>query len=194
MTASTHSTVAEHAPVALTAGTWSADPVHSDVSFKVRHMAVGKARGTFDLTSAQLTVGPDGLEGGAVSAVIDAASVDTKHEQRDEHVRSADFLDVANHPTLAFSSTGVRRIADDEFVVDGDLTLRGTTRPVALQTEYLGVTIDAYGGTRAGFSATTAISRKDYGVSFDAAFGAGNAVVSDKVEIALELEFVKDAA
>jgi len=175
----------------LTAGTWVADTVHSDVSFKVRHMAVGKAKGTFALKSATLVVDDKGEA--SVTAEIDAASVDTKQEQRDAHVRSADFLDVENHPILTFVSTGLKSQDGEEFVLNGTLTIRGTTRPVELAVEFLGETVDAYGGTRAGFSASTSISRKSYGVSFEAAFGAGNAVVADKVEIDLELEFVKNA-
>ena len=178
------------APV-VTAGTWPADAVHSDVSFKVRHMAVGKAKGTFALKSATLVVDENGAH--SVTAEIDAASVDTKQEQRDAHVRSADFLDVENHPVLTFASTGIKSQDGDDFVLNGDLTIRGTTQPVELAVEFLGETVDAYGGTRAGFSAKTSISRKSYGVSFEAAFGAGNAVVADKVEIDLELEFVKNA-
>ena len=178
----------------LSGGTWSADAIHSDVSFKVRHMAVGKAKGTFALQSATLVVGDNGLADATVTAVIDAASVDTKQDQRNEHVKSPDFLDVENHPTLTFVSTSVRDLGGEEFVLVGGLTIRGTTQQVELAVEYLGETVDAYGSTRAGFSATTSISRKAYGVSFEAAFGAGNAVVADKVEIALELEFVKDAA
>ena len=177
----------------LTAGTWTVDAVHSDVSFKVRHMAVGKAKGTFELESATLVVGENGIADAAVTAVIDATSVSTKQEQRDAHVKSPDFLDVENHPTLTFVSTGVKDIDGEEFVLVGDLTIRTTTQQVELAVEYLGETVDAYGHTRAGFSASTSISRKSYGVSFEAAFGAGNAVVADKVEIDLELEFVKNA-
>ena len=176
----------------VTAGTWVADAVHSDVSFKVRHMAVGKAKGTFALKSATLVVDENGAH--SVTAEIDAASVDTKQEQRDAHVRSADFLDVENHPVLTFVSTGLKSQDGDDFVLNGDLTIRGTTQPVELAVEFLGETVDAYGATRTGFSAKTTISRKSYGVSFEAAFGAGNAVVADKVEIDLELEFVKNAA
>ncbi len=177
----------------LTAGTWAADAVHSDVSFKVRHMAVGKAKGSFALKSATLVVGENGIADAAVTAVIDATSVDTKQEQRDAHVRSADFLDVENHPELTFVSKSVKDVDGEEFVLVGDLSIRGTSREVELAVEYLGETVDAYGSTRAGFSAKTSISRKSYGVSFEAAFGAGNAVVADKVEIDLELEFVRNA-
>jgi len=177
----------------LTAGTWAADAVHSDVSFKVRHMAVGKAKGSFALKSATLVVGENGIADASVAAVIDATSVDTKQEQRDAHVRSADFLDVENHPELTFVSKSVKDVDGEEFVLVGDLTIRNTTNEVELAVEYLGETVDAYGATRAGFSAKTTISRKAYGVSFEAAFGAGNAVVPDKAESDLELEFVRNA-
>lgn len=172
-------------------GTWTGDPVHSDLGFKVRHMAVGKARGTFALREATLTIGSDGLAGASVTAVIDATSIDTKQEQRDAHVRSADFLHVENHPTIEFASTGVRDLDGETFTLLGDLTIRGTSRPVELATEFQGATNDAYGQDRVGFSATTEISRKEFGVSFNAAFGAGNAIVADKVEISLELEFTR---
>jgi polyisoprenoid-binding protein YceI len=174
------------------AGTWTADVVHSDVSFKVRHMAVGKAKGNFALKSATLTIPESGLSGASVEAVIDAASVDTKQEQRDAHVKSPDFLHVEEHPEITFTSTGIKDIDGDELVVVGNLTIRGTSREVELETEFLGDTTDAYGAERLGFSAKTSISRKEYGVSFNAAFGAGNSVVADKVEIDLELEFTKN--
>ncbi len=179
-------------PTTTLTGTWLGDAVHSDVSFKVRHMAVGKAKGTFALESATLEIPEAGLAGASVTALIDAASVDTKQEQRNEHVKSPDFLHIAEHPTFTFVSTGVRDFDGDEFVLLGDLTIRGISKPVELKTEFLGATTDAFGAERAGFSATTFISRKEFDVSFNAAFGAGNSVVSDKVEIALELEFTKN--
>lgn len=174
-------------------GTWTVDAIHSDATFKVRHMAVGKAKGSFAIKSAELVVPEAGLTAGSVTAVLDAASVDTKQEQRNEHVRSADFLDVENHPELTFVSTGIKDFDGDEFIVVGNLTIRGNTREVELKTEFLGATTDAYGAERVGFSAKTSISRKEFDVNFNAAFGAGNAVVADKVEIDLELEFTKNA-
>lgn len=180
-------------PTTALTGTWIADTVHSDVSFKVRHMAVGKAKGSFALESATLTIPETGFAGASVTAVIDAVSVDTKQEQRNEHVKSPDFLHVEKYPTLTFASTGVKSIDGDEFVLTGDLTIRDITKSVELEVEFLGATTDAYGAERSGFTATTSISRKEYNVSFEAAFGAGNAVVSDKVEISLELEFTKSA-
>jgi len=174
------------------AGTWTIDPIHSHVGFVIKHLMVSKVRGHFAAFAGEITTA-DNLLDSSVSATIEATSIDTNNSMRDDHIRSADFFDAENRPALTFVSSGLRH-AGGEFFLDGNLTIRGTAQPVELAVEYLGETVDAYGGTRTGFSATTSISRKAYGVSFEAAFGAGNAVVADKVEIALELEFVKDAA
>lgn len=170
----------------LAAGRWVADPVHSDISFRVRHMGVGRVRGTFALGSAELTVGDDTQ----VTAVIDAASVQTGNEQRDQHVRSADFLDAERHPTIGFTSTGVRDFARDAFTLVGELTVHGVTQTVELRAEFLGVVTDPAGGERIGFAATTTISRAAFGVDIHLAFGAGNAVVADAIEIDIDIEFV----
>lgn len=181
------------ATTALAAGTWTADPVHSDVEFRVRHMGVGRVRGTFGLTSATLTV-QDGLHTGAVTAVLDSASVRTGNDQRDQHVRSADFLDVGRYPTITFSSTGSRDLDGTTFTLLGDLTIHGVTRAVELAVECHGVVADPSGAERAGFSAITSISRADFGVDIRLLFGAGQVVVADVVEIAVEIEFVADGA
>jgi len=175
----------------LTAGTWTADVAHSDVSFTVRHMAVGRVRGTFAINSATLYVGPTGIAQASAAAEIDAASVDTQQQQRDADVRSANFLDVDNHPTMTFVSIAVRNLDGDTFALSGVLTIRGVTNLVELAVEFHGETVDLFDFTRAGFSATTTISRKAYGVRYDALFGAGNAVVADNVEIAMDLEFIR---
>lgn len=171
---------------ALAAGTWGADPVHSDISFKVRHMGVGKVRGTFAIASAALIVGDDG---GRVTALIDPASVDTGNRQRDQHIRSADFLDVENYRQIEFTSTAARDLDGETFVLVGDLTLHGVTRTVELEAEFLGVVDDPSGTKRTGFSATTTISRAAFGVDIQLGFGAGNVVVADTIEIAIEIEF-----
>jgi polyisoprenoid-binding protein YceI len=179
------------APTTLAVGSWTADPVHSDISFRVRHMGVGKVRGTFGLASAALTVGEAGSQ---VTAVIDAASVNTGNEQRDGHVRSADFLDVENYPTIEFTSTEVRDFDGETFTLAGELTLHGVTRPVQLDCEFLGIVDDPAGPERTGFSATTTISRAAFGVDIQLAFGAGNVVVADSIEIAIDIEFTSDGS
>jgi polyisoprenoid-binding protein YceI len=174
------------------AGTWDIDPVHSDVSFTVRHMMVSKVRGRFGSFSGEITTGDD-ITGSTVTASIDATSIDTNSDQRDGHIRSADFFDVENHPTWTFTSSGIRADGDDH-VIDGDLTIKGVTRPVSLALELNGFGPDAYGGTRVGFSATTQINRSDFGVDIAMPLDGGGVVVSEKVQIALEIEGVLRAA
>ena len=172
----------------LVAGTWEIDPAHSDVAFTVRHMMVSKVRGNFGAFTGTIVTTQDPLES-SVEASIDLTSIDTRNDQRDAHIRTADFFDVENFPAMTYRSTGVR--ADgDRFVVDGELTLRGVTRSVPLALEINGVGPDAYGGTRIGFSATTEINRTDFGVNWNAAIEAGGVVVSEKVTIALEIQAV----
>jgi len=173
------------------AGTWSIDPVHSEVGFAARHMMVSKVRGRFRTFSGQLVTGEDPLDS-SVTAEIDMSSIDTGNEQRDGHIRSADFFEVENHPTMTYRSTGVRRQGDG-FVLDGELTIKGVTRQVPLSLELNGFGPDPYGGTRAGFSATGEISRSEFGVDFNAAMETGGVVVSDKVTISLEIEAVLKA-
>ena len=134
------------------AGAWTIDPVHSEVSFVVRHMMVSKVRGRFDKFEGTIVTAEDPLQS-RVDANVDLSSVNTGEPNRDNHVGSADFFEVESHPTLTFHSTGVRPDGDN-FLLDGDLTIRGTTRPVTLKLEVNGFGPDAYGGTRAGFSAT----------------------------------------
>jgi polyisoprenoid-binding protein YceI len=175
-----------------TAGTWDIDPVHSEVSFSVRHMMVSKVRGRFGSFSGQIVTGED-VTGSSVTATIDATSIDTNNEQRDDHIRSADFFDVANHPTWSFASSAVR-VDDGELRVDGELTIKGVTRPVTLSLEVEGFGPDAYGGTRAGFSASTTINRADFGVDISMPLDGGGVVVGDKVTINLEIEAVLRAS
>jgi polyisoprenoid-binding protein YceI len=169
-------------------GTWDIDPVHSDVSFTVRHMMVSKVRGRFATFSGEIVTAED-FTGSTVSATIDASSIDTGNEQRDAHIRSADFFDAAANPTWTFRSTGVREDGDD-YVLDGELTIKGVTRPVALALEVNGFGPDAYGGTRAGFSASTTINRSDFGVDIQMPLDGGGVVVGEKVQINLEIEAV----
>src|ERR1700735_604121 len=174
------------------AGTWTIDPVHSEVGFSVRHMMVSKVRGKFTPFSGQVVTGGDPL-GSAVTAEIDLASIDTGNEQRDAHIRSADFFEVETHPTMTYRSTGVR-LEDGEYVLDGDLTLKGVTKNVPLTLELNGFGPDPFGGTRAGFTATGEISRSEFNVSFNAPMANGGAVVADKISLSLEIEAVLEAA
>ena len=172
------------------AGTWAIDPVHSEVSFVVRHMMVSKVRGRFDTFEGTIITAENPLES-SVTASVDLSSVNTGQEQRDAHIRSADFFEVEKHPMMTFASTGVRP-EGDHFLLDGDLSIKGVTQPVTFKLEVNGFGPDAFGGTRAGFSAATEINRKDFGVNFDGPIPGvpGGVAVSDKVTVTLEAEGV----
>jgi polyisoprenoid-binding protein YceI len=174
------------------AGTWDIDPVHSDVSFSVRHMMVSKVRGRFGKFSGTIVTGED-ITGSKVSVEIDATSIDTNNEQRDGHIRSADFFAVELHPTWTFVSTGLK-VDGDDYVLDGNLTIKGTTRPVSLALDVNGFGPDAYGGYRAGFTGTTTINRSDFGVDIAMPLDGGGVIVSEKVQIHLEIEAVQQKA
>ncbi|HEX4221699.1 MAG TPA: YceI family protein [Pseudonocardiaceae bacterium] len=174
-------------------GTWDIDPVHSDVTITARHLVVSKVRGRFDDFEGTLETAANPLES-KVNATIKATSISTKQPQRDDHIRSADFLDVENHPTITFASTGLR-VSGDDYELDGNLTLHGVTKPVSLQLEVVGFGSDGHGGTKVGFSAKTAINRKEFDIRFNATIeGTGGAVVSDKLEVHLAIEGVLRAA
>jgi len=173
-------------------GTYAFDAAHTHVGFAVRHMGVSKVRGRFSGVQGTLVVAENPLQS-SVSVTIDAATIDTRDETRDNHVRTADFLDVANHPTITFESTSVEAAGKGAWKVSGDLTIRGTTRPVALDTSLEGVVQDPYGNHRVGFSATTTIDRDEFGVSFGAVMEAGGLVVGKRVTIEIEAEAVLQA-
>jgi polyisoprenoid-binding protein YceI len=170
------------------AGKWTIDPVHSEVGFSVRHMMVSKVRGRFGKFSADIVTAENFLNS-TVSAEIDLSSIITGQEQRDQHIRSADFFDVETYPTMTYRSTGLRADGDD-YVLEGELTLKGVTKSVPLALELNGFGPDAYGGTRAGFTATGEINRRDFNVNFTAPMQNGGVVVSDKVTLHLEIEAV----
>ncbi len=171
------------------AGTWNIDTVHSEVGFSARHMMVSKVRGRFTNFTGQFVTAEDPLKS-SVTAEIDLTSINTGNEQRDAHIRSADFFEVETYPTMTYKSTGIR-VEDGEYVLDGELTLKGVTRSVPLHLELNGFGPDPYGGVRAGFTASGEINRRDFNVNFNAPMANGGAVVSDKIGLQLEIEAVK---
>lgn len=181
-------TTATQIPTGYLAGTWTIDPAHSEIGFSVRHMMVSKVRGRFTGVEGTIVTAADPLSSTATGS-IDLSSIDTGNEQRDAHLRSRDFFSVAEHPQLTWRSTGIRQ-QGDRYIADGELTLRGVTKAVALTVELNGFAPDAYGGTRCGFSATGEIDRTDFGVSWNTAIEAGGVVVGDKVTLQLEVEAV----
>lgn len=174
----------------LSTGTWAIDPTHSSIGFTVRHLMVSKVRGSFETFSGAIVVAEDGTP--SVTAEIAVDSLNTGNAQRDEHVKSADFFDVEKYPTATFVSTGVRAEGDG-YVVDGDFTLKGITKNVALALEFNGVNPGMGHGQVAGFEASVVLNRKDFGIDIDMPLETGGAVIGDKVTITLEIEALKQA-
>jgi polyisoprenoid-binding protein YceI len=172
----------------LTAGTWAIDPVHSSISFSVRHLVVSKVRGTFGGFSGAVTVAEDGTP--SVSAEIDVTSVHSGNDQRDAHLLAPDFFDAEKYPTATFVSTSVTADGDD-YRLDGDFTLKGVTRPVTLALQFNGVNPGMGHGAVAGFEASVVLNRKDFGIDIDMPLETGGAVVGDKVTITLEIEALR---
>lgn len=172
----------------IPAGTWNLDPSHTIVGFSVRHMMVSKVRGRFTKFSGSITTADD-VADSAVEASVEMESVDTGDAARDGHLRTSDFFDVETHPTMTFRSTGVSGAGAD-YELQGDLTIRGVTEPVTFALEVGGVGKDPFGSTRVGFTATTSISRKDFGLEYNAALESGGVLVGDKVTIELDVEAV----
>ena len=168
------------------AGTWNIDPVHSHIGFVARHLMVSKVRGNFTSFEGQIITADDPLRSSA-TATIDTTSFNTDNEQRNNDIKGENFLDVANYPTMTYRSTGVRQ-EGGEIVVDGELTIKGITRPVALTVEVNGFGPDPYGGTRSGFSATGEINRNDYGITANVALPTGGVMISEKIQLTIEVE------
>lgn len=178
-------------PAGLTTGTYAIDPSHSTASFSVRHAGIAKVRGTIAITDGTIAVGED-LESSSVTATLDATSVSTGDENRDNHLRSADFWHAEERPTWTFASTSVRADGGD-YVITGDLTINGVTKGIELETEFTGTATDPFGNDRAGFEAELEISRADFGLTWNAALEAGGFLVGDKVKIALDVSAIKQA-
>jgi polyisoprenoid-binding protein YceI len=176
----------------IPAGTWSIDPSHSRVGFSVKHLGIATVHGTFAGFEGALESAADGAL--AVRATVEPASVDTKEEQRDAHLRSADFFDAEQHPHITYVSRSVRVGDDERIEIEGDLTVRGVTRPVTLAGELEGFETDPWGGERLGLSLSGRISRGDFGMTFNQVLGSGNLLVSDAVRMSMDVSLVRQAA
>jgi polyisoprenoid-binding protein YceI len=177
-------------PQGLTTGTWALDPAHTEASFTARHAGVTKVRGTVKVTEGALVLGED-LASSSLTATLDPTTVNTGNENRDAHLKSADFFSTETAQPWTFVSTGVAQTGDDTYVITGDLTINGVTKSVDLATEFTGVVVDPWGGTRAGAEATVTVSRKDFNLTWNVALEAGGVLVSDKVVITIDVAAVK---
>ena len=175
------------------AGTWAIDPAHSTMGFSVKHLGIATVRGTFATFEGTLTVGDD-LLSGRISGTIDAGSISTQEAQRDEHLRSADFFNVAAHPQITFTAEVLRQLDEEEFDIDGELTMHGVTRPVSLHALVQGLETDPWGQERVGIEITGQLSRGEYEMTFNQVLGSGNVLVSDTVKIRLDISAIKQAA
>lgn len=176
----------------LAVGTWTSDTAHSTVGFVVRHLGLSKVRGRFDTFTATLTVGDD-LASTSVQAEIDMSSVKTGNSDRDAHLASSDFFNAEASPTMVFTSTSIEGVGE-EFTMTGDLTINDITKSIDLDVEFFGTEVAPMDqSTRAGFSATGAASRKDYGIDFNLALGGDKVLISDKVNIELDFQFIAPA-
>jgi polyisoprenoid-binding protein YceI len=175
---------------AVPTGTYAVDPSHSRVGFAVKHLGIATVRGTFGTFEGRLVAGDDGL---VASGSVDVATVDTNEAQRDDHLRSADFFDAGTNPKITFTSTSIVATDDDEFAITGELTIAGVTRSVTLEAEVTGTETDPWGNERVGLEVKGAISRGDFGMTFNQALGSGNMLVGDKVKLELDISAVKQA-
>lgn len=172
---------------------WAIDPTHSEVHFKVKHLMVSTVTGSFNSYEGQVETQGDSFDNAHVSFSADIDSISTGVDQRDGHLKSADFFDAANYPKLTFTSTSFKKTGDDTYDITGDLTIRGTTKSITLKAEYGGQMVDFYGNTKAGFELSGTIKRKEFGLSWDAVTEAGGIVVSDDVKLVLNIQIIKQA-
>lgn len=172
------------------AGTWTIDPAHSSITAIARHMMVSRVRGRFESFSGTVEVAEDPEESTA-TLTIDADSINTNEQDRDEHLRSGDFLDAANHPHLRFESTDVEHVEGDRYRVTGDLTIRGETRPVTIDVEYLGLREDPWGNERAFVRGETTLNREDWDMTWNQVLEAGGVMVGKELDVELDVQLVR---
>ena len=174
-----------------TSTAWAIDPAHSHIEFSAKHMVISKVKGRFGKFEVDVQFDEDRPELSRVVTRIDASSLSTNNDMRDDHLRSSDFLDVANYPHVTFESKRVERLVTDRYSIVGNLTIRGVTREVTLDTEFSGIGKDPWGSYHAGFSAATSIDRKDFGLTWNSALETGGVLVGDQVKITIDLELIR---
>lgn len=182
------------APAPAPPATYSIDKAHSEVTFRVRHLGISTVTGRFRDFDASLTLDPARLATFATRATLQTASISTDNERRDNHLKSADFFDAAQHPTITFESRRVRNVRGQRFLLDGVLTMHGVSKPITLSAEYLGSVRDGRGNEKVGFTATGRLNREDYGMTWNQAIEAGGVIVSKEVEIQLNIEAARPLA
>ncbi len=173
----------------LPTGTWTVDPAHSNVEFSAKHLGIATVRGAFNEFEGSFEVGEDGSA--KARGTVEVVSIDTNEDQRDTHLRSEDFFHAEVHPQLSFESTEIRAVDEDAFLIHGDLTMRGVTRPIVLEAELQGTEIDPWGNERVALEARGQLNRRDWGMTFNQVLGSGNMLVSDKIKLSLDISAIK---
>lgn len=171
---------------------WSIDPTHSEVLFKVKHLVISTVTGSFKSFSGNVSFEEDKLEDAAITFEIDVNSVDTNQEQRDGHLKSADFFDVENYPVISFSSTSFKKVKGDIYKLEGNLTMKGVTKPVEVEAEFGGTEKDAYGNTKMGFEITGVINRKEFGLTYNSITETGGLALGENIKLAANIQLVKE--
>ena len=173
---------------------WVVDPAHSEVQFKVKHLMITTVTGYFRKFNVEVeTEDEDFTKASKILFTADVDSIDTNNEQRDTHLKSPDFFDASTHDEVKFEGKGFEKLSENEYNLDGELTIRGTTKPVTVNVEYGGIVVDPYNQTKAGFTVTGKINRKDFGLTWSAVTEAGSVVVSDEIKLNAEIQLVKQA-
>lgn len=175
----------------MSKSTWAIDPTHSEIGFKVKHMMFTNVSGKFNDYEAEFVSEDGAFEDSQISFSADVASIDTNNADRDNHLRSADFFDTEAFPKLTFASTSIEKKSESDYVIKGDLTIKGETKPVALEAEYSGLMTDPWGNTKAGLSINGKINRKDFGLTWNAALESGGVLVGEEVKLVAELQLIK---
>ena len=173
--------------------TWNLDPAHSEVNFKVKHMMITNVNGKFGSFDVKASSTGEGFENPEISFTANTATINTGSEQRDQHLKSPDFFDAEKFPTLEFKSRSFKKTGDSEYVLEGDMSLHGVTKPLSFKVEHSGLQKDPWGNTKAGFSLEGKINRKDFGLNWNAALESGGVLVSEEVKINAEIQLVKNS-
>lgn len=170
---------------------WALDPAHSEIQFKVKHLVISTVTGSFGEFTGKATTPEDTFEGGEIEITIEAASINTNNEQRDAHLKAADFFDTENNKNITIKTTSIKQVSGDDYEIVADFTLRGVTKSVTFKGEYGGQAVDGYGNTKVGLEVTGSINRKDYGVNWNAVIEGGGLTVSNEVKLIGNLQFIQ---
>ncbi|MCK9219516.1 MAG: YceI family protein [Bacteroidales bacterium] len=171
--------------------TWVIDPTHSEIQFKVKHLVISTVTGGFDVFEGAVSTNGNDFSNAGIEFTADVNSINTNQVDRDNHLKSVDFFDVANHPKLTFRSTGFKKTGDSAFLMTGNLTIRGTTKAVNIQVDFGGIAVDPYGNTKAGFELSGKINRKDFGLAWSALTETGGLVVADEIKLQMNVELIR---